>query len=113
MPGEDNGGNGFGHVEELDDQASISDDDVVLLVDEEGVEHSFVVLAIVEADGQSYAMLTPESQLTDDAGDQIELFLFKYATDDEGNELFSPIEDDETYERVRNFCATLMETDEE
>lgn len=102
--------NGDGHVDGFDDGENIDDNDIVTLVDEDGDEHDFVVLAIVELDDQQYAMLAPLEQVDDEENPELELFLFTYEETEEGAN-FGEIPDDETYERVQEYCAKLLDTD--
>ncbi len=106
------GGNESGtedQVDQLDEGEELDELDRVTLVSEEGEELQFVLLAVIEHEEQDYAMLAPEDQLMDDAGDELEIYLFSYDVDDEGLATFGPIEDDQTYEAVREFCSTLMD----
>jgi len=82
------------------------------LEDEEGNAMDFALLAIVEVEDQDYALMTPAEQIEDDASDAMELFLFQYDEEDDGTASFSEIDDEETYERVRDFCATLVDMDD-
>ena len=103
----DNGVDDGGVVEELDDDG----EEVVVLIDEDGQEHQFMVLAVVEVGDQEYAMLATVEQLEQDDGTELELFLFQYDLDGEGNEMFTAIEDDSTFEKVRELCSNLMEVE--
>lgn len=103
--------NGEGHVEELDDSQEIDGEDLVTLVDEDGNEHEFVVLAVVELEGDQFAMLSPVDQVEDEETEELELFLFTYEETDEGYVNFGEIEDDDVYQAVQEYCATLLETD--
>ena len=102
-----NGVDNGGVVEEIES----SGEEVVVLVDEAGQEHQFMVLAVVEVDEQEYAMLATVEQLEQDDGTELELFLFQYDLDTDGNEIFSAIEDDATFEKVRELCSNLMEVE--
>ncbi len=94
---------------ELDDSEEIGEIDRVVLVSEDGEELPFVLLAVVEHEGEDYAMLATEAQLLDDSSDEMEVFLFHYQVDEQGIEVYGPIEDDDTYEAVAAFCSTLMD----
>lgn len=94
---------------ELDESADLEEIDRVILVAEDGEELHFVLLAVVEHEGEDYAMLATEEQLLDESTDELEVFLFHYQVDDEGLEVYGPIEDDDTYEAVAAFCSTLMD----
>jgi uncharacterized protein YrzB (UPF0473 family) len=100
--------NGAGHVEELDE----SDDlDVVEFEDEEGNLHVAAILAVLEVDDLEYAVLAPVAQLNDDDSEELEIFLFQYGEDEEGNEMFAYIEDEAMFKKVQEAASTLLETD--
>ena len=75
---------------------SEANENVLVLVDEEGTEHSFDLLDIFEIEDNKYAVLFP---LNEDCAED-EVVVMKYALDDNGEELFSDIEDDDEYEKV-------------
>jgi uncharacterized protein YrzB (UPF0473 family) len=70
-------------------------DEVITLVDEEGVEHDFNVLDILEVEGIEYAILIPLGD--EEQGDEV--VIFKFTEDEEGNEILVEIEDEE-WEKV-------------
>ncbi|MFK7927883.1 MAG: DUF1292 domain-containing protein [Myxococcota bacterium] len=93
----------------LDDEIEA---DVVELTDDEGNTVEFAVLLVVELEGVEYAALTPVDQLDEDAEGEQEVYLFVYETqeEDEGMiESFAPIEDEDTFAAVRDFCAAQIE----
>lgn len=100
----------MGHVDELDEGNEL---DVVQFSDEEGKLHTAAVLAIVEVEDASYAVLAPVEQLNDDESDELEIFLFGYGEDEDGNEVFSWIEDEETFHKVQQAASILLETDDD
>ena len=104
--GEIDGENGLGHVEELDESDEL---EVVEFTDEEGVTYTAAILAVLQVDDQDYAVLAPVEQLEDDDGDELELFLFLYGEDDEGNEFFSYIEDESVFNKVQEAAAALLD----
>lgn len=101
--------NGEGHMDAVDEGEDVTELDTVEFEDEEGNLHMFVILAIAEHEGSDYAMLAPEVQLLDEDGDELELYLFQVVEED-GEELFTTIEDDATYAAVREFFDTLMDS---
>ncbi len=105
--------NGEGHVDELDESQDIDSDDIVAFTDEDGVEHRCVILAVAEVEDADYALLAPIDQLEDDTSEELELFIFAYGEDEDGLETFSYIDNEERYELVRSFFATLMDSEEE
>lgn len=79
-------------------------DEVVTLIDEEGQEHAFTVLDIVEVSENRYAVLLPEEDPDEGA------VIFRIETDAEGEDLLVDIEEDEEFDRV---VAALEEMDAE
>ena len=97
-------GNGEGHEEGLDEDAEGREE--VTLVDVDGKEHEFVVLAVVEVDALDYAMLAPTEQVDNEEQEgDLDLFLFRYDEAEDGTVSFSEIEDEATYEKVREYCS--------
>lgn len=82
----------------------------ITLVDEEGHEHRFNLLNIVEIESAKYAVMIPEIQ--EPEGDQEEAVIFRIDTDEEGEEVLVDIEDDDEFAKV---CEALdeMELDHE
>ncbi|MDI3257394.1 MAG: DUF1292 domain-containing protein [Kyrpidia sp.] len=69
-------------------------DDTVVLTDEEGGEHTFRVIDVIEVDGKVYAILLP-------GGDEAaEAVIFRVEEDENGEEVLYDIEDDDEWERV-------------
>lgn len=77
-------------------------DNLIVLVDEDGTEHQFMVLEYLEMDDQFYAVLLPEDNPEGDA------FIFKVEEDENGDEFLMDIEDDEEFERI----VAVLESDE-
>lgn len=76
----------------------VEESDVITLQDEEGLEHRFNIVDIVEVDRHKYAVLLPEDE--EDAA----AVIFRVERDDH----LIPIEDDEELSRV---MAALEETE--
>lgn len=100
--------NGEGHIDGLDDSEELTDDDVVTLVDDEGIEYVFVILAISVLDDVEYAMLSPLEQVQDAEDPELELFLFTYGQDENGFAVFGEIPD-EKFEEVQAHFATQID----
>lgn len=91
------------------------EDEVLTLTDEEGVEHDFSVIDIIELDGSEYAILLPlegQGEGADEDEDEEEAIILKIDTDEEGNEVLVDIEDDEEWEKVADTWSTMIETEE-
>lgn len=100
-------------VEGFDETDTIEDDDIVVLVDDEGNESECVMLAVIEHEGTDYAALAPVEQVCDGEAEEMEVYLLEYGEDDDGNEWFAAIDDDARYEAVRAIYASLMESAED
>jgi len=93
----------------------IFDDDfpLMILVDEDGIEHHFELLAEFGIENNTYKVLIPlledDSELEED---EVEISFFKVVYDEEGNELLAYIEDDEEWEMVVDTWKELDEMDD-
>lgn len=86
---------------------------VLVLVDEEGVEHEFELLAELEIDDATYRVLVPLfAEDEDDESDEVEVVILKVVYDEEGNEFLSDIEDDEEWEKVADAWQELVESED-
>lgn len=85
------------------------EDEVLTLTDEEGIEHKFSVIDIIEMDGSEYAILLP---LEEGEGDEEEAIILKIDKDDDGNEVLLDIDDDEEWEKVADTWTSIVEEEE-
>ncbi len=106
--------NGHGFTDGFDDSEGLEDTDLVTIHDGER-ERVCVVLAIAEMDGRQFALLAPRDQLQDVPEDEdeaeLELFIFAYSVGDDGIEVYEGIEDEALFDKVRDFFATLIDTE--
>jgi uncharacterized protein YrzB (UPF0473 family) len=88
---------------------------LIVLSGADGTERSFQSLAMVEVEGKRYAVLAPaEANLDEESDEEIELYLFEHEVDDEGDEIFSEIEDEQTWNKVQAAAeAMLLEGEED
>jgi len=86
------------------------EDSKVVLLDEEGAEHEFEVLDIIEVDGSEYAILFPIEEGEEESDEAI---ILKIGTGENGEEILYEIEDDEEWEKVADAYEEMMEEDEE
>lgn len=86
---------------------------ILVLVDDEGVEHQFEMLAELEIEQDVYRVLVPleDEEETEDE-EEIEVIILKVVHDEEGTEFLSDIEDDEEWERVADAWQELVEAEE-
>ena len=100
--------NGDGHVDELDESDEIHEDDLVILVDEDGEEYRFILLALIELDSGDYAVLAPEEQILDKTREDVDLTFCEVVRAEDGSERFNQVEDEETFNAVRKACAEML-----
>jgi uncharacterized protein YrzB (UPF0473 family) len=82
------------------------DSGIITLLDEEGQEHDFELINILEVDQNEYAVLLPPEDDTED--DAVEAIVLKRTEDEEGNEILVDIEDEEEWEKVAAAWEELM-----
>lgn len=78
-------------------------DNIISLVDENGIESEFEVILTLDANNKEYAILMP---VDDEEND--EALVFRIDQDEEG-EMLVPLEDDKEYEIVVDVYNTLMD----
>jgi len=83
------------------------EDEVVTLVDEEGAEHDFTVIDIIEVEGAEYAIMLPVDEENNEA------IILKFSKDEDDNELLVDIEDDEEWEKVSDAWEEMIAEEEE
>lgn len=84
----------------------------ITLVDEEGHEHRFNLLNIVELEGAKYAVMVPELQ--DSATEEEEeAVIFRIETDEHGEEVLVDIEDDDEFAKVCELLDEMVEDEDE
>lgn len=85
---------------------------ILVLVDDEGVEHQFELLAELEIEQDVYRVLIPLEEDEHSEDEEVEVIILKVVYDEEGNEFLSDIEDDEEWERVADAWQELVESEE-
>lgn len=86
------------------DQEMDTAEDIVTLVDEEGKNHDFQVVDIIEVDGKEYALLLPAES---EDPDQDEVLVLRFEED-----RFEMIEDEAEFQRVVQVLEELNEEEE-
>lgn len=90
--------------------------EVLVLIDEEGIEHHFELIAEMEIEDQMYVVVAPleEDEEDEDYEDDEEglVLIFKALYDDEDNLFLTDIEDDEEWARVKQAWEELIEGEE-
>jgi uncharacterized protein YrzB (UPF0473 family) len=86
---------------------------ILVLVDEDGEEHEFELLAELEIEDQSYRVLIPVSDDEEvDEEEEVEVVILKVVYDEEGNEFLGDIEDDEEWEKVADAWQELADNED-
>lgn len=93
--------------------AGMEEEDVVVLTDEEGREHEFAVVDMLELDGKEYAVLLPFLDEEEEEDEEAEAVILRVEKDADGEEVLVDIEDDAEWERVADEWERLIEEEEE
>lgn len=88
--------------EDLDDAA----ENLITLQDEEGNEHEFAVVDIIEVDGREYALLMPNEPEDQEGDDSVLVLRFE-------EDALVMIEDEEEFDRVVAYLDEMNEEEEE
>lgn len=95
-------------------EKNIFDDEpiILILVDEEGNEREFELIAELEIEGNTYKALLPlEEEEVGEDEDEAEILLLKVMFDEDGNECLIDIEDDEEWQMVADAWEELVGED--
>lgn len=86
----------------MSNEEELFDDEfcMLVLVDDEGEEHEFQLLAELEIEGDTYRVLMPLFEEEEEEEDTDFVVILKVVYDEEGNELMSEIEDDHELDMV-------------
>ena len=91
----------------MTDDMDLLESENIILVDEDGDEHTFSILDVIEVDGSEYAILQPADDEDDD--EEPEAVILKIENDENGEEVLSYIEDDDEWEKVADAWQDAME----
>lgn len=100
--------------DDFKDDLELEEDEfeVLVLVDDDGQEHSFELIAELDIDGKTYVIVAPlEAEDSDE--EEVEISILKATFDDEGNMFLADIEDDEEWEKVADAWQDLVEGENE
>jgi putative Holliday junction resolvase len=92
--------------EPLDDE----DEEIITLTDEEGNEHEFVVVDVIEVEQKEYAILLPIDSEEDEEAEAVILRLEK---DAEGDDILVDIDSEQEWEQVAQAYEELLDEDTE
>ena len=93
------------------DGNEIEDEDCYTLMDEDGNEHDFIMLALIEIEDVDYALMTPDYG-DEEPPEDLELLILEYTVDGE-MESFNEVGDDETYAKVEEVFASILDQESE
>lgn len=93
-----------GHDHNHENDHEHDHEDLVVLTDEDGVEHEFAVIDVIEVEGKEYAILLPPDDEDDD-----EAIILRVETDENGEETLVDIEDDAEFEKVAEAWEEILE----
>lgn len=85
------------------------DDNICVLVDEEGKEWEFEIVDVFEKDDKRYALLVPADEEAED--EETGIFL-RIEQDENGDDIFEDLEDEE-FDAVAEFYESLLEEEDE
>lgn len=88
----------------------MGDEELVILVDEDGGEHEFYLVDTMMVDGNRYAILLPSEEDEEDEG---EVIILKIGKDQDGSEVYCEIEDDEEWEKVADAWEEAASEDDD
>lgn len=82
-----------------------TNEELIVLIDEDGNEVEFELIMSLEAEGNQYAILLPAEE-SDEEED--EAYIFRMEEDEDGEMALSAIEDDEEYEMVVKVYESIV-----
>ena len=85
-------------ADEIKDTVIDEEDDIIVLTGEDGTEREFYHIATIDYDEKWYIFLHPVEEMEDVAED--EALIFEIKEDEDGNDLFTLLEDDDLIDKV-------------
>lgn len=95
------------HQHDHDHDNEFSDDEVIVLEDEDGTEHSFVLGEVLTVDEQDYAVLLPIEE------DLEEGVIFRIDGEDGDEMVLADIESDEEWQKVVDAYNEMLDEEDE
>lgn len=87
------------------------ENDIVELVDEDGNAVKFSHVATIDYQNEWYVFFTPAEEVEGVSSEEV--VIFKLDSDDEGKDVFSPIEDEELLQKVYDEYLKVIDEDDE
>jgi uncharacterized protein YrzB (UPF0473 family) len=91
---------------ELDEDLGEETENLITLQDEEGNEHEFAVVDIIEVEGREYALLMPNDADGEEGDDSVLVLRFE-------DDTLVMIEDEEEFNKVVAYLEEMGEEEEE
>ena len=90
-------------------------EDIIVLYDEEGNEENYEHIDTIEFNGESYVVLTPVLEETEEESDDLEVVFMKIVPDPEnvGDQMLVVIDDDDELDAVFVEFSRIMDEYEE
>jgi Protein of unknown function (DUF1292) len=103
------GSNGFNT--EQDEELTLDNRPVIFTTDEEGQNHQFQMVDMIEIEGQAYALLLylgqdEDKAMTEEVDEEAEMVVMRVVQEGD-DQVFEMLEDDEEYERVLSYLESL------
>ena len=95
----------------LGEEIEFEEEAKIVLSLDDGTEVTCIVLAIYEVGEQQYIALLPEAEDAD-ADEEMDVYIYRFAEDEEGNPLLDNIEDDAEYDAAVEVFNNLFEEEE-
>lgn len=86
------------------------DDEIVELIDDEGKTEQFYHIATIDYKDDWYVFFSPVEETEEVSGDEV--VIFKLGTDEEGGDVFLPIEDEKVLNAVYDEYVKMMEEED-
>ncbi len=83
-----------------DSGSDLEGDEIVTLVGQDGTEVDHFWLGLVELDEEQFALLCPVDEM-DEESDSTNVYVYRYWEDEDGEEVFEPVEDEALLARVQ------------
>ena len=87
------------------------DDEIVTMTYEDGTTEDFFCIAELDYEGKWYAYLQPVEETDDFAEDEV--LIYEIGEDENGDEIFLPVEDDELLDKLVEELNNSVDEDEE
>ncbi|HEU4964785.1 MAG TPA: DUF1292 domain-containing protein [Bacilli bacterium] len=84
--------------------SEVESNQILTLTDEEGNDHEFEVIQVLEIEDKTYTILMPAEE---NSNDEDEAIILRMDKDGEGNDILSYIEDDAEWDMVAEVYDTL------